>query len=1028
MKANPTPIEPTHRAAPIQSAVPSIGTMMPMPLITSLLLPFLSFQRKLTPNQKGTHRYLITVSLTTPTNTQKAQFVLITVLYLHSNSGLMSLVMPRIRPMNSLESTSNGQTPESGSTLSISRAAAAKFAEKWKDTVEEKSHSQAFWQEFFRDLLGISDLREAGVEFEKKVISSKKNTSTWIDVYWKDTFLVEQKSAGKDLEAAEDQAREYVFSLPPAQRPPIVIVCDFARFRIVDYVLNKSHEFRLEDLADNLDRIEAIVSHKTNIATTVQVEADQKAAQLMADLYVQLEKYGYEGHEASVFMVRILFCLFADDTRMWKSGIFQELAKDTNEQGSDLGPRLSTLFTVLDTPKDQRKGPQDAFLADFPYVNGGIFSERLETIHFNQPMRQALINACNYDWSTINPTIFGALFQDIKSKDARRANGEHYTTEENIDKTIGPLFIDELQEKLEKAWDNSGKLRELQRELGTYQILDPACGCGNFLITTYKRLRQLELEIIVRIKQLDGTTGQTSLFDVTDDIHVKLEQLHGIEYVEWSSQIAKVAIYLTDHQENMKLEAVLGVAANRFPLSHSANIVLGNSLQIDWQSVCPMNQNTMIIGNPPFLGARLQTPEQKADTQNTWRNMKSASDLDYVSNWFRVASQMIASTNCRAAFVATNSISQGEQAGLIWKELFDLGVKIDFAYRPFKWENDGSGQAAVHCVIVGFSQKVRVTTKYLWAAPDADGISQKSVCKNINPFLIDAPDAIISSRRTPLQSQTPPMQFGSMPNDGGFLSNISEEEAEEIRQKDPVAGKYLKRLIGAQELIQNITRFALWLPDVTPSDISQSQILKDRLGKVRDLRASSKRPSTKKLADYPNLFGEIRQPNSEYLAVPGVSSENRKYVPMDLMPPEVIVNNALLTIPGAGLFTFGVLQSDVFNIWNAAVSGRLESRFRISAEITYNNFPFPSPTDDLKSKIEETAGQILKVRNQYPGESLAVLYAPVSMPTDLLKAHQNNDVAVRKAFGLAKLLDEDQVLAELFRMHKKLEDHASKNR
>jgi type I restriction-modification system DNA methylase subunit len=922
--------------------------------------------------------------------------------------------------MNTLDTTSKSQTLDSGSSLSISRAAATKFAEKWKDTVEEQQNDQAFWQDFFRDLLGISDLQESGVEFQKKVKSSKTDTTTRIDVFWKDTFLVEHKSAGKDLEAAEVQAREYLFSLPPAQRPPIIIICDFARFRIVDYVLNKSHEFRLENLPDNLDRIEAIVSHKTNVATTVQVEADQKAAQLMADLYLQLEKYGYEGHEASVFMVRILFCLFADDTRMWKSGIFQDLVRDTNEQGSDLGPRLSTLFTVLDTPKDQRKGPQDAFLADFPYVNGGIFSERLETIHFNQPMRQALLNACAYDWSSINPTIFGALFQDIKSKDARHANGEHYTSEENIDKVINPLFINDLQEKLEKAWDNSGKLRELQRELGTYQILDPACGCGNFLITTYKRLRQLELEIIVRIKQLDGTTGQISLFDVADDIHVKLEQLHGIEYVEWSSQIARVAIYLTDHQENMKLEAVLGVAANRFPLSHSANIVLGNSLQIDWQSVCPMNQNTMIIGNPPFLGARLQTPEQKADTQTTWAGMGSAANLDYVSNWFRIAADLVTKFGALAAFVSTNSISQGEQAGLIWKELFDRGVKIDFAYRTFKWSNEAKGQAAVHCVIVGFSSKNRQTTKFIWSSPNSLGKSERATCNNINPFLIDGPDVIISSRRTPLQSHTPPMQFGSMPNDGGYLSNISQEEADEISTTDPVAFKYLRRLMGAQELINDVKRYALWLLDVSPSDVATSPVLRQRIQSVKDLRNESNRASTKKLAESPTLFGEIRQPSSQFIAVPRVSSENRAYVPMALLEPEILVNDALLTISNANLYFFGILNSEIFNLWNSSVSGRLKSDFRISAEITYNNFPFPTPSAEQRIKVEEAAKAILDVRSSYPGESLANLYDRLSMPNPLKLAHVENDKAVRQAFGMSASSSQEQVLANLFASYKNL--------
>jgi hypothetical protein len=922
--------------------------------------------------------------------------------------------------MNTFGNTSNGQTPESGSTLSISRAAAVKFSEKWKDTVEEKSHSQAFWQEFFRDLLGISDLRESGVEFEKKVISSKKNTSTWIDVYWKDTFLVEQKSAGKDLGAAEDQAREYVFSLPPAQRPPIVIVCDFTRFRIVDYVLNKSHEFRLEDLADNLDRIEAIVSHKTHIATTVEVEADQKAAQLMADLYVQLEKYGYEGHEASVFMVRVLFCLFADDTRMWKKGIFQNLVKDTNEQGSDLGPRLSTLFTVLDTPKDERKGPQDEFLADFPYVNGGIFSERLETIHFNSPMRQALINACIYDWSTINPTIFGALFQDIKSKDARRANGEHYTTEENIDKTIGPLFIDELHEKLEKAWDNSGKLKELQRELGTFQILDPACGCGNFLITTYKRLRQLELEIIVRIKQLDGTTGQTSLFDVTDDIHVKLEQLHGIEYVEWSSQIAKVAIYLTDHQENMKLEAVLGVAANRFPLSHSANIVLGNSLQIDWEDVCPMGDRTIVVGNPPFIGYSNQTAEQKQDQLRVWGKTKGAGVLDYVLNWHLLAARHLEATQGRIAFVSTNSVVQGSQPSIWYEEIQKLGFHIFFAHQTFAWQSDASGKAAVHCVIIGLARKEHKTTKFLFTYETPKSLPDRIKAFQINGYLLDASDIIIKSRAKPLQDFVQIMDFGSKPTDEGWLSNISIQDATEIRENDEVAAKFLQKIIGAAELINGTERYCLWLVDVSPSDMKLSNVLRDRVEKVRQMRLASPKKATNRDAEIPHLFQEIRQPKNQYLAVPSVSSENRKYVPMGLMPPEVIINNALLTISNADLFTFSILQSDVFNLWNATVSGRLESRFRISAEITYNNFPFPVVGVELRTKLENSAQKILDIRNRYPNESLAALYDPISMPTDLRKAHEDNDHLVRSAYGLGKISGTQEVLAELFNRYQKL--------
>lgn len=934
----------------------------------------------------------------------------------------MSLVMPRIRPMNSLENTSNGQTPDSGSTLAISRAAAAKFAEKWKDTVEEKSHSQAFWQEFFRDLLGISDLRESGVEFEKKVISSKKNTSTWIDVYWKDTFLVEQKSAGKDLDAAEDQAREYVFSLPPAQRPPIVIVCDFARFRIVDYVLNKSHEFRLEDLPENLERIEAIVSHKTNVATTVQVEADQKAAQLMADLYVQLEKYGYEGHEASVFMVRILFCLFADDTRMWKSGIFQELVKDTNEQGSDLGPRLSTLFTVLDTPKDQRKGPQDAFLTDFPYVNGGIFSERLETIHFNAPMRQALINACNYDWSTINPTIFGALFQDIKSKDARRANGEHYTSEKNIDKTIGPLFMDELHKKLEEAWDNSGKLKELQRELGAYQILDPACGCGNFLITTYKRLRQLELEIIVRIKQLDGTTGQTSLFDVTDDIHVKLEQLHGIEYVEWSSQIAKVAIYLTDHQENMKLEAVLGVAANRFPLSHSANIVLGNSLVINWDSVCPMGEKTMIIGNPPFIGSRLQTQEQRQDQARIWNGATGAGTTDYVTNWFIIAARLVAQTNCRSALVSTNSITQGDQPSLMWSVLEGLNVEIAFAHRTFAWRNNAPGEAGVHCVVIGLTQRGRLKQKHIWKYEYPDSEPVMVSAKNINAYLIDGDFILVKARRKPLLPEVPLMRSGNKPRDGGFLSSIASDEAEQIKLQDPIATKYLKFLVGGEELLNgDQNRYCLWLVDATPNEIKSSpvlsrkvdQVLKERLGATSSKGSASNRPA---------LFEAITQPSTRFIAIPAVSSEKRKYIPVKFLEPDVIINNKLFTIAFEDFYMFAVLQSKIFRIWVETVSSRLGSSYNFSITSVYNTFPFPAMNAQLQQDVAELGKSVDELRYKYPDTNLGDLYDPKFMPTDLLALHKKIDNKLLAAFGLPNDTQEVDICAALFARYKELAD------
>lgn len=915
-------------------------------------------------------------------------------------------------------------TEQEDAVQGLSRAAAARFVEKWKNAKEEKQESNLFWHSFFIDLLGITDLQAAGIEFEKRVISSKRGTTNYIDVFWKDTFLVEQKSSGKDLDAAEAQAREYVVSLPPVLRPPIVIVCDFIKFRIVDVLRNQVHEFAVADLPDNLDRIEGIIGHRTQAVTRIQVEADQKAAQLMADLYVQLEKNGYEGHDASVFMVRILFCLFADDTRMWKMDSFDRLIKDTNPLGSDLGPRLQSLFEVLDTPKESRPQMLDAALVDFPYVNGGIFSERLPMFHFNSAMRNALMNTCAYDWSSINPTIFGALFQDIKSKDERRANGEHYTTEENIDKIIGPLVIDDLHLKLQTAWDNQGKLKELQRELGQIQILDPACGCGNFLITTYKRLRQIELDIIVRLKQLDGTLGQTSLIDVSEDLFVRLEQLHGIEYVEWSSQIAKVAVYLTDHQENMKLETVLGVAANRFPLTHAANIVQGNALEVDWSEVCPLDKKTFIIGNPPFLGARLQTAEQKQDQARIWGGITGSGITDYVTNWFILAAQHISKTGCSSALVSTNSITQGDQPALLWSILKDLNVEISFAHRSFAWENDASGKAAVHCVVIGFSQKGVFKTKHLWDYEDPDGAPVKRDVSKINAYLIEGDSILIKAQRKPIASGVPVMKSGNKPRDGGYLSSISSEEAAIIRETDPTAAKYLRALVGSAELLNGMDgRYCLWLVDANPSDLKKSKQLSERIQKVFEERSSAT-SSKGAAANRPSLFESITQPSQTFIAVPSVSSEKRKYIPVEFLEPDIILNNAVFFIESSDYYIYTALQSRIFRVWVEAVSSRLESRYQISASSVYNTFPFPALQESALVELNELGAALQSSREKFTETSLGDLYDPIVMPQVILGIHKKIDNVLLKAFGLKVSATDSEILQTLFTEYAKLSSTA----
>jgi hypothetical protein len=906
-------------------------------------------------------------------------------------------------------------TAESTDVGTLSRAKAAQFAAKWKDVRSEKSYDQQFWHDFVQIVLGIPDLKEANIEFQKTVVSSKKGTQNYIDVFWQDVFLAEHKSAGRSLDVAEEQARDYLVSLAPSMRPPVVIVTDFARFRIVDVLRDKKVEFPLEDLPNHLHRIEAIVGKDALTATHIQVEADQKAARLMADLYVQLEKYGYEGHEASVFLVRILFCLFADDTRMWKLDIFEKLVKDTNPLGTDLGPRLSALFEVLNTPRDARRGPQDPLLEEFPYVNGGIFQERLATINFNTAMRNALLNACAYDWSGINPTIFGELFQDIKSKDARRRNGEHYTTEANIEKAIRPLLLDDISRSLEQAWDNEGKLKALQKELGTYQIFDPACGCGNFLITTYKRLREFELEIIVRLKQLQGTSGQTSLLDVADDLFVRPEQLHGIEFVEWSAQIAKVAIYLTDHQENLRLETVLGVAANRFPLTSGSNIVRGNALELDWAEVCPMSPKTLIVGNPPYVGANKLEPEQRADQSRVWNSVPGCLTVDYVANWFLIASQWAHKAGVRFSFVSTNSITQGDQPATLWKALEPYQVKIDFAHRTFAWENDAAGNAGVHCVIIGMSSQSLKRRKQLWHYETPKSTPTSVVPSNINAYLLDYPSVLIpASKQAP--NGLPPLLTGNEPRDGGFLSSISLAEAEKIRMSDPHAAKYLRPLVGGAEVLGKVgDRFCLWLVDLDPLDMKNSPELSRRVAlvKVDRQKAAGTKSAKAKTIDTPTLFARIAQPSKPFIAVPAVSSEHRRYIPMAFYNPDTIINNQVFFIESDDLALFMVLQSRPFTEWVKIVSSRLESRYRINAGSVYNTFPYPDLTEAAKANLRSIGEDVLRIRDKYAHISLGDLYNSDLMPVELLKLHQVCDKEVLKAYGLTPDATEPQVQIRL---------------
>ena len=904
-------------------------------------------------------------------------------------------------------------------TPTLSKQAAKDFANKWRSAENEIRDYQSFWEDFFRHLCGVDDTKVAGIEFQFPVKSATSGNQNWIDVYWKNVAIIEHKSKGEDLDKAELQARGYLRSLAPGYRPRTLIISDFANFRIIDVKLNRTHEFKLDDLPENIHRFEHIISGSKPHSLEEEITVDQEAAKLMANLYLELESNGYEGHETSVFLVRILFLFFGDDTKMWEHNIVKKLLLETNEDGSDVGETISTLFETLNTPNNDRE--KNTNFSAFPYVNGGIFAEKIKEIKFNKKMRVALINAANYDWSTINPTIFGALFQSIKSKEERAALGEHYTSEENINKIIYPLFLDSLQQRLSDSWDNKKSLKDLRKDLGKIKVFDPACGCGNFLVVAYRHLRQLELELTARLQELDGKAEDLGL-DGTFGLAIGLHQFFGIEILEWPSQVARVALFLTDHQENIKLEKITGAAPNRFPIRDSAKIINDNALIVDWEREVGINEHTYILGNPPFIGARLQSETQKTETLEIFKNIEKAGNLDYVSNWFLKAARAIQGRNSKAAFVATNSISQGEQPPIMWPAIYDCGVHINFAHRTFSWSNESAGQAIVHVVIIGLSAETSSGVYPIWTYETVKSEPTEMTAKNINPYLVDGPNVLVSSRRTPLNPDTQPLLYGSQPNDGGAISDISPEEAAVIRKTDNIAAKYLKRIVGARELIHDEERWCLWLSEVSPSEIRQSKELSRRVALVKKTRESSERKATQELAATPHLFGFISHPKGRYLAVPLHSSEERKYVPIAYFDDNTICTNAVSIVPNASLETFSLMCSSAFNIWNKAVSGRIKNDTRISGGITYNNFPFPNLNKGQRDILEKAATEVLNTREQFEKVSLADLYSEISMPKPLQVAHNKLDQAVLKILDINANASEPEILAALLMKYTELQD------
>lgn len=920
------------------------------------------------------------------------------------------------------------------------RKAAKEFAAYWQNKGYEKGESQKFWLSLLRDVYGVEH-PEQMINFEDQV---HLDHTSFIDAMIPETHvMIEQKALGKNLKAAIkqsdgslltpfQQAKRYSAELPYSQRPRWIVTCNFSTFHIYDMEQpgGEPEEIQLADLEKEYYRLNFLVD-AGNEHLKKEMEVSIQAGELVGVLYdALLEQYADKTSEASLkslnmLCVRLVFCLYAEDAGIFgKKGMFHDYMRQFPTK--EWHKHLIELFRVLDTKEEERykidKYMEDD-LAAFPYVNGGLFAdEEIEVPRFTDEIVDLILNKSSedFDWSEISPTIFGAVFESTLNPETRRSGGMHYTSIENIHKVIDPLFLDDLKEELDSIKElktiktKKEKLEKFQQKLASLTFLDPACGSGNFLTETYISLRRLENEAI-ELLQGDGQIQ----FGFGDVIRVGINQFYGIEINDFAVKVAMTSLWIAESQMMKETEDIIHSQLKFLPLKSYVNIVEGNALHIDWNNIVSKYQLNYIIGNPPFVGARLMNKEQKDDVAAVFgAKWKNAGNLDYVSCWYKKTADLMQGTSIRAALVSTNSVSQGESVSILWKPLFEDGVHIDFAHRTFRWDSEASIKAHVHCVIIGFSIAPTSKTKYIYHA------DRPLIAQNINAYLIDAPSVFVDSIKKPICG-VPPVVFGNMPNDSGYLSDYTQEERDAIVKEYPDSLVAFKRFVGATEFINNKIRWCLWLKGVSPNIIRKVSPISQAVQSVKEMREKSSREATKKLAATPMLFGEIRQPETEYIIIPRHSSQNRKYLPMGFVSPDVICGDANLLMPNASLYHFGILTSNVHNAWIRAVCGRIKSDFRYSVNIVYNNFPWPKPTDEQKQCIEQTAQAILDARALYPDCSLADLYDELAMPPELRRAHQLNDKAVMQAYGFwGKLNSETECVAELMKMYQELTDKA----
>jgi len=927
-------------------------------------------------------------------------------------------------------------------TQTEQQRAAKKFSQDWQGKGYEKGESQKFWLDLLCNVFGVQDFANF-VHFENQIKDTfqDKTITNFIDVYIPATkVMVEQKSSGKDLRKAIrqsdgtlltpfQQAKKYIAGLPLSQHPRWVVTCNFEEFLVYDMEQpdGEPESILLENLEREYYRL-SFLTEQGSIHLKRELEISKKAGDIIGEIYDAILRQYKDADNPSpqtlkslnMLCVRIVFCLYAEDAGIFgHKSMFGDYLKQ--QEAKNLRRALLDLFQILDQREQERDEYLEESLLAFPYVNGGLFTEADRTIpQLTEEIKELLVRhaSSEFDWSEISPTIFGAIFESTLNPETRRTGGMHYTSIENIHKVIDPLFMDELwkeftaikEMKQEKARET--RLIAFQRKLGSLQFLDPACGSGNFLTEAYLSLRRLENEC------LKLRFNNNAVLDVFEDtVFVKIHQFYGIEINDFAAVVAKTALWIAESQMMAETASILQRNLEFLPLKSYANIVEGNALQMDWESVVPTDQLSYIMGNPPFVGARLMSKEQKEDVLSVWGAIKNIGNLDYVSCWYKKTSDAMKNTTIKAALVSTNSITQGEQVAIMWKPLMEMGIKIDFAYRTFRWDSESNAKAHVHCVIVGFSchrdsEVPRNSTGKRIFNPDGTVV----LAQNINGYLLDNPDIFIESRSKPLCA-VPEIGIGNKPIDGGNYL-FTEDEMKAFVRKEPLSEKYFKKWLGADEFINGYYRYCLWLGDCSPAELLKMPECLKRVQAVRELRLASKSEGTRKLAEKPTRFHVENMPKGNYIVVPKVSSEKRTYIPVGFLSSQIFASDLVFLIPDAEIYHFGVLTSSVHMAWMRAVCGRLESRYRYSKDIVYNNFPWPQLTEGQRARVAQTAQAILDARAQYPDCSPAQLYGDNSfLFPDLVKAHQANDKAVLELYGLSVKATETEIVGRLMEMY-----------